>query len=143
MANDSLLKSSISSASSLVALQFFSRLFTFALNQALVRLVSPSTYGTASIQFELLLSTILFLSREGVRNSLLRAGKDKIKESPGVKNLSFLPIVLGIPLAALSAWLYGIYSGEEVHSQPHFTLSIWVYALAAIIELLAEPMHNT
>lgn len=143
MADDSLLKSSISSASSLVALQFFSRLFTFALNQALVRLVSPSAYGTAAIQFELLLSTILFISREGVRNSLLRASKDKIKGDAGVTNLSFLPFFLGVPLAALTTFLYGAYAGLEVHSQPRFTLSIWVYALAAIVELLAEPMHNT
>ena len=69
-----LLSATLSSASSLVFLQFFSRIFTFALNQALVRLASPQTFGTAAIQFELLLSTILFLSREGVRNALLRGG---------------------------------------------------------------------
>ena len=140
--NDSLLKSSISSASSLVALQLFSRLFTFALNQALVRLVSPSAYGTAAIQFELMLSTILFLSREGIRNSLLRASKDKMTGNANVTNLSFLPITLGIPLAVSMTWLYGTYAGEEVHSQPHFGLSIWIYSLAALVELLSEPMHN-
>ncbi|KAF8626666.1 hypothetical protein AX15_004757 [Amanita polypyramis BW_CC] len=143
VSNDGLLKSSISSASSLVALQLLSRLFTFSLNQALIRLVSPGTYGTAAIQFELMLSTILFLSREGVRNSLLRASKDKMTGNASVSNLSFLPIVLGIPLAVSMTWLYGIYAGEEVRSQPHFGLSIWVYSLAALVELLAEPMHNT
>ncbi|KAK2460383.1 hypothetical protein APHAL10511_007548 [Amanita phalloides] len=142
MANDSLVRSSISSASFLVILQLFSRIFTFALNQALVRLVSPSAYGTAAIQFELILNTILFLSREGVRNALLRAGKDKTAGNPSVTNLSFLPIVLGIPLALLMAGFYEAYAAEEVHSQPHFNLSIWIYALAALVELLAEPMHN-
>ena len=133
----------ISSASSLVALQLFSRLFTFALNQALLRLVSPSAYGTAAIQFELLLSTILFLSREGVRNALLRASKDKMKQSYGISNLSFLPFVAGIPLAASITLLYGSFAGKDVKSQPHFMLSIWIYALAAVVELLAEPIHNT
>ncbi|KAF8628585.1 hypothetical protein AX17_005981 [Amanita inopinata Kibby_2008] len=141
--NDNLLRTSISSASSLVALQLVSRLFTFVLNQALVRLVSPSAYGTAAIQFELMLSTILFLSREGIRNALLRATKDRMKTNSSVTNLSFLPIALGIPLAIGTTWLYGAYAGEEVHVQPHFILSIWLYALAALVELLTEPMHNT
>ena len=69
----SLLSATLASGSSLVLLQVFSRVVTFVLNQALVRLVSPQVFGTTSIQFELLLSTILFLSREGVRNALLRA----------------------------------------------------------------------
>lgn len=62
----------LSGASSLVALQASTRLLTFVLNQALVRLASPQVFGTAAIQFELLLSTILFLSREGCRQALLR-----------------------------------------------------------------------
>ena len=61
----SLLSATLASGSSLVLLQVFSRVVTFVLNQALVRLVSPQVFGTTSIQFELLLSTILFLSREG------------------------------------------------------------------------------
>ncbi|KAM6501853.1 Rft-1 domain containing protein [Amanita muscaria] len=138
----SLVRSSISSASSLIALQLVSRLFTFGLNQVLLRLVSPSAYGTVAIQFELVLNTILFLSREGVRNALLRASKDKMKENSSVANLSFLPILVGVPLASLVTLLYGSLAGKDVRSQPHFVLSIWVYALAAIVELLAEPMHN-
>ncbi|PFH48862.1 hypothetical protein AMATHDRAFT_64553 [Amanita thiersii Skay4041] len=134
-----LLKSSIS----LVGLQLFSRLFTFGLNQTLFRLVSPSAYGTAAIQFEFMLSTILFLSREGVRNTLLRAHEDKMKAKSGVTNLSFLPIALGIPLAILMTSLYGTHARREVQQQPHFTISIWIYALAAFVELLSEPMHNT
>ncbi|KAM6504019.1 Rft-1 domain containing protein [Amanita muscaria] len=124
----SLVRSSISSASSLVALQLVSRLFTFGLNQVLLRL--------------LLLNTILFLSREGVRNALLRASKDKMKQNSSVANLFFLPILVGVPLASLVTLLYGSLGGKDVRSQPHFALSIWVYALAAIVELLAEPMHN-
>ncbi|KAM5542078.1 hypothetical protein V8D89_004388 [Ganoderma adspersum] len=58
--NPSLLSATLASGSSLVLLQVFSRVITFVLNQALVRLVSPQVFGTTSIQFELLLSTILF-----------------------------------------------------------------------------------
>jgi oligosaccharide translocation protein RFT1 len=63
----------LSGLSALVLLQAASRIVTFVLNQALVRLASPAIFGTAAIQFELLLSSILFLCREGVRLALLRA----------------------------------------------------------------------
>jgi hypothetical protein len=74
--NPGLLAASLTSISSLLFLQLFSRVFTFILNQALVRLATPQTFGTATVQFELLLSTTLFLSREGVRIALLRQRKN-------------------------------------------------------------------
>lgn len=66
----------LAGASSLVLLQVLTRIVTFLLNQILVRLSTPQVFGTAAIQFELLLSTILFLSREGVRLALLRSSTD-------------------------------------------------------------------
>lgn len=164
----SLLSKSLASASSLVLLQLFSRLFTFALNQALVRLVSPQVFGTAAIQFELLLSTILFLSREGVRNALLRANSSSpTEEKPGqnpisskkkktatnaptpdtnanstlVANISLLPVLLGIPTTIITTLLYIRSSSTQTSSQPHFHLSVGLYALAAFLELLSEPSY--
>ena len=132
-------------------LQLFSRVFTFALNQLLVRLVSPQVFGTAAIQFELLLSTILFLSREGVRNALLRAspvktsaGKDsKVKgtSQPLVDNIALIPILLGVPVTIFSALVYLKASSETTSSQSHFRLSVFIYALAAFCELLSEPLY--
>ena len=137
-------KSSLANASSLVLLQLFSRAFTFALNQALVRLATPQTFGTAAIQFELLLSTILFLSREGVRNALLRSSvKDKKKDSNAalVENISLIPVFLGIPISGLTALVYVQFASPSTSSQPKFHLSVAVYAVAAILELLSEPLY--
>lgn len=137
-------QSSIANASSLVLLQLFSRAFTFGLNQALVRLATPQTFGTAAIQFELLLSTILFLSREGVRNALLRSSaKDKKKHSNValVENISLIPILLGVPVSGLTALVYVQFASPSTTSQPHFHLSVAVYAIAAILELLSEPLY--
>ncbi|KAI0000293.1 Rft protein-domain-containing protein [Russula vinacea] len=105
------------SISSLVFLQVSSRAFTFVLNQALVRLATPQTFGTATVQFELLLSTTLFLSREGVRTALLRQPKTTSSSSSS-PNLC-----------------------PAVRTQSHFHLSVSVYALAAAIELAAEPLY--
>ncbi|KAF8513397.1 Rft-1-domain-containing protein [Gautieria morchelliformis] len=141
-----LLATSVSSASSLVLLQLFSRLFTFTLNQALVRLASPQTFGTAAIQFELLLSTILFLCREGVRNALLRAHpltKSRRADSSTdlVANISYLPVILGIPIAIIAAVLYVTASSSSTTSQPYFRVSVALYALAAFLELASEPLY--
>lgn len=128
----------MSAASSLIGLQLFSRLFTFILNQVLFRMASPSAYGTAAIQFELLLSTILFLSREGVRNALLRVKKAGLSTA----NVSFVPMMLGIPLAIVSSFGYVRYASEETRIQPHFVAAVAIYSLAAFVELCCEPMHN-
>ncbi|KAI0373126.1 Rft-1-domain-containing protein [Pilatotrama ljubarskyi] len=143
----SLLSATLASASSLVLLQLFSRLITFVLNQALVRLVSPQVFGTTSIQFELLLSTILFLSREGVRNALLRApsgaheSRDQSVTRRLVTNVSLLPVLLGIPIALFSAFVYLGTSSSTTSSQPHFRTGVVLYVLAAFFELLSEPMY--
>ncbi len=131
------------SASSLMGLQILSRMFTSLLNQALFRLAPPSVFGAAAIQFELVLSTILFLSREGVRNALLRV-ETREDEDSNIRrlNLSFLPIVLGIPLSLLTSLLYICLAGQEIKRQPHFQAAIILYTLAAMTELLSEPMYN-
>ncbi|KAH9979915.1 Rft protein-domain-containing protein [Lactifluus volemus] len=111
-----LLATSLTSISSLVALQLSSR--------ALVRLATPQTFGTATVQFELLLSTTLFLSREGVRTALLRQRKGVTPDL--VRNISLLPTYVGFP---------------AVRTQPYFHHSVSIYALAAAIELAAEPLY--
>jgi oligosaccharide translocation protein RFT1 len=136
-----LLTASLSSASSLVLLQFFSRICTFVLNQLLVRLASPETFGTASIQFELLLSTILFLSREGVRNALLRSTPGKESSQQLISNTALLPVMFGVPAAFIFSIVYIITSSAQTRGQPHFVVSVVLYAAAASIELLSEPLY--
>ncbi|KAF7353695.1 hypothetical protein MVEN_01054400 [Mycena venus] len=118
-----------------------SRGVTFLLNRALLGLASPGAFGTAAIQFEFLSSTILFLSREGVRNALLRVKPTK-DGAWNAGNLSFLPIALGVPLALATSFGYAHFAAQETKSQPGFYDGIGVYALAAVIELWCEPMHN-
>lgn len=131
----------------MIGLQLVSRLVTFVLNQGLVRLASPQAYGTAAVQFELLISTILFLSREGIRNSLLRVWPQQIQPSSAVlaakcANLAALPFILGLPTTVVTVALYIFAAGETTANQPHFHLALLTYATAAVTELLSEPMHN-
>ncbi|KAG1754150.1 Rft protein-domain-containing protein [Suillus lakei] len=148
-----LFKRSFTSLFSLMGLQLGSRLLTFVLNQALLRLASPQAYGTVAIQFELILSTILFLSREGVRNALLRAWprnttihtQGSISNDdhvPALTNLSALPIILGLPVSLATAVVYATLASRNVRHQPYFHVALSAYVFAALSELFSEPMHN-
>ncbi|GFR48693.1 hypothetical protein Agub_g10649, partial [Astrephomene gubernaculifera] len=58
----------------LLASQIGTRLVTFIINLLIARHLSPEAYGLASIQFHLLTTTALFISREGFRRGCLRFG---------------------------------------------------------------------
>lgn len=122
---------------SLLSLQLVSRLLTFILNQALFRIVSPESYGVASIQFDLILSSILFLSREGVRGALLRTRQ---QQNQGF--IAFVPLLIGIPLSLALSTLYSSSATQETTNQPYFRAALGLYVLAALVELLNEPKHN-
>eukprot|EP01132_Coremiostelium_polycephalum_P006716 gene6716-8325_t len=66
------IKSGISGAIYLILLQIVSRIFTFILNTWLVTAVDTNILGVYSIQYQLLSSTILFLSRESIRRTCIR-----------------------------------------------------------------------
>ncbi|KAF8998761.1 hypothetical protein BDZ89DRAFT_1051495, partial [Hymenopellis radicata] len=100
-------KASFGSALPLIALQLGSRAPANA---------TPSAFGTATIQFELLLNTILFLSREGVRTALLRVNAPETQHD----NVAFIPFLLGCPIALTTSYLYVAYAGEETSVQPYF-----------------------
>lgn len=142
--------SSLSSAPALILLQVSSRLVTFILNQTLVRLTSPAIFGAANIQLELLLSTILFLSREGVRGALLRTESDpkqsKSSQPSGKErakhNISLLPVPIGALISLAATYLYTSTASRSLKSQPSFFLSVSLYALGALIELCSEPLYT-
>lgn len=145
-----------SSASTLILLQISSRILTFVLNQLLVRLVSPSVFGLANIQLELLISTILFVSRDAFRTILIRnepgssassskavATSSRVRRgvSNSIHNISLLPIPIGFTLTAIACTVYVRYiSPPAMRSLPSFHVSIALYALGALSELVYEPL---
>ncbi|RHZ63697.1 hypothetical protein Glove_328g30 [Diversispora epigaea] len=162
-----ILSSSVSGASSLVLLQLISRLSTFILHQIVLRFTNPATFGIASVQLELLLLTIVFLSREGFRCALLRSGSGNTVISDDIKNesssskekvvlansrkgsmqkiinLSYIPIPIGIIITFLVCAFQIFYATEETLAAPYFKTSVILYGLAAFGELLIEPLYIT
>eukprot|EP00898_Chlorokybus_atmophyticus_P004190 jgi/Chlat1/4772/Chrsp308S04743 len=92
----------------LVVSQLCSRFFTFLLNLLVARHLSQEDYGVASIQFHLLTTSLLFLSREGFRRSCLRVNlnmKSPPEEFARVANVAYLSIPFGGVMAASTCFM--------------------------------------
>ena len=152
------------SAALLVLNQIGTRALTFAVNQVLLRYLSPKTYGVAT-QLELFSVSILYFSRESLRVALQRQHGDDDSEkaehvdgrgpekdfrrsalSHGstrriqeVVNISHIAFGLGVPLTTFFAWLYLRSANSVVLATAHLHSSLYIYALATLSELLIEP----
>lgn len=128
------LSTTLTTGRSLILLQLTTRLLTFTLNQSLVRLAPPEVFGTAAIQFDLICSTILFLSREGIRNAVLRS------QAPS-NGLADLPLSLGITVTTAVLYLYGYTTPLTTRDQPGFLPAITLYVISSWLELAIEPLY--
>ncbi|THY46490.1 oligosaccharide translocation protein RFT1 [Aureobasidium pullulans] len=118
-------------ASFLILLQIGSRALTFALNQILLRFLSPELLGV-NVQLELYCISVLYFARESLRVALQR----RADGTQAVINMSYLAILAGLPLSYALAELY---LQTEVPKVPFLVQSLRVYGVAAMVELLAEP----
>lgn len=117
--------------------QGLQRIFTFILNTAMLRYVSADVFGYAASDMELLLSTILFISREAVRLVALRATGSVLAHSrqrQQLVNLAWLPVFVGCLMSTIAGTAVGLYS--PVHERA----STQIYCIAAAIESLSEPL---
>jgi len=112
------------------------KLTSFVLNQLLIHRTNPEVVGMASIELELLLSTLLFLSREGIRLALLRQTVETSAQIQQFVNLSWTPCFVVMLLGLiLHYFLSG--SGGKIPTAV-FTL----YCVGATLEAVGEPWVN-
>lgn len=164
---DSIASKSARGATFLILLQVGSRAITFAANQLLLRFITPDVLGIAT-QLEVYSISVLFFARESLRVAIQRQRdssadsendeKDTSKEAPksavksdgkpkgaeniqAIVNLAYVSIALGILFAITLGLAYArsASSSASFLSTPYFKGSLKLYAIAAIIELLAEP----
>lgn len=131
----SVLSASAKGATFLILLQVGSRFLTFAVNQVLLRYLSPELLGI-SAQLELFNISVVYFSRESLRVALQR-------QATGIQtviNLSYLAILIGTPLAHILAW---VWLRAQVPDVAYFRQSLWIYAYATIIELFTEPAFTS
>jgi oligosaccharide translocation protein RFT1 len=163
----SLLSRSAEGATFLIVLQIGSRALTFAVNQLLLQYLSPELLGI-STQLEVYSISALFLARESLRVAIQRqtdtieedsngavddGSKPQSKETDQFKkslepiktqeiiNLSYISISLGVLFATLLGWAYwrSLRSAPPILETPYFKVALELYAVATLLELLAEP----
>lgn len=132
--SNSILSASAKGATFLILLQVGSRALTFAVNQVLLRFLSPELLGV-SAQLELFSISALYFARESLRVALQR----QTQGTQAVINLSYLAVFCGTPLAYLLAL---IWLRSDTPDVPYFTESLIAYCLATFIELLSEPAFS-
>ncbi|KAJ2610519.1 Oligosaccharide translocation protein rft1 [Coemansia sp. RSA 1365] len=142
----------------LIGLQIFVKLATFALNTVVIYISGRRAFGVASVRFQLLLSTILFLSREGMRDALMRvstslSNANSAAERPSkptrqeqrIINAALVPIAAGMAMATGMYFFYVAQSSQHGESalsvdEPHYRMSLAINIAAAWIELCVEPL---
>lgn len=156
--------SAVRGASLLIALQIASRAATFLANQLLLRFLTAQLLGVAT-QLEVYYLSVLFFARESLRVAIQRqGGKEAAKEasqdtgdgsskrdqesasSQSAVNLAYVSILLGVLVALLLGRLYRASVGRPAAAAaaadanpPMLVPSLYLYAVAAAIELLSEP----
>jgi oligosaccharide translocation protein RFT1 len=109
------------------------RLVSFVCTQLTIRALDPATLGKANIQLELLLTTVLFITREGFRLSLTQQADDPKNSSVAWLTIPVVTIVSGSTL--VWHWI----SSSSTHDAD-YRLAGTLYCLACWIEGCAEPV---
>jgi oligosaccharide translocation protein RFT1 len=150
--------SAIRGASLLIILQLVSRLVTFVANQLLLRFLTAPLLGIAT-QLEVYYLSVLFFARESLRVAIQRHGADTKASTTSTKgdgksndgaepaggsdqaavNLGYLSIALGSVVTVGLAWMYLASAGTAVLDTPYLRLALYLYGIAAMVELLSEP----
>nr|UWK21990.1 oligosaccharidyl-lipid flippase [Trichoderma margaretense] len=143
----------IKGASLLIILQVASRLITFIANQLLLRFLTAPLLGL-STQLEVYYLSILFFARESLRVAIQRQGisgaanaKNEAgdaaaaarREGQAVVNLGYLAVGLGSIVSVTLGWMYLASASATTLQTPWLVESLWLYGIAAMVELLSEP----
>jgi oligosaccharide translocation protein RFT1 len=112
------------------------RVISFGATQATFRVLDPATLGKAHVQLELLLSSVLFVSREGFRLALT---KNISSQNWNVAWLT-IPVVTLVSGSALM-WHLFVLGGNNNKNDTDFdyTMAGILYCVASWIEGCAEP----
>jgi oligosaccharide translocation protein RFT1 len=117
------------------------RVASFACTQAAFRIADPSVLGRAMVQLDLLLTTVLFVSREGFRLALTRnlsrgPGTTPADEEAAYWNVAWCTVP---SVTAAAAIALGWHVRRNIHADRDYYVAGILYCLACCIEGWAEP----
>ncbi|KAK7341114.1 hypothetical protein VNO80_24038 [Phaseolus coccineus] len=127
----------------LLATQFLSRGIPFIFNTWIVRHLTQEDYALYAVQFHLLVTCILFLSREGFRRACLRMDLKCDGTSMGDVVKLMKVVWMSFPLGlffTIVVCLFVFWWQQISYCSPHGQ-AILINGFACILELLAEPVY--
>ena len=115
-------------------------LLNIIFNSLIIRSINLNVFVISNIRLELVYFTILFLTRESLRDNIPKS--NKIYSISHYINLIWLTLSSGLVfifILSLLSFFLPIHQNEPV--LPYYTTSFFLYVLSALIELLSEPLY--
>ncbi|KAI3896203.1 hypothetical protein MKW92_049967 [Papaver armeniacum] len=128
----------------LMATQVLARGIPFIFNSWIVRHLDEADYAIYAVQFHLLVTCILFLSREGFRRACLRAdircdGASAEENAAKLLKVAWITFPIGI-LVTISACIL-VFWWQALSIYNPYGQAILILGFACVLELLAEPLY--
>lgn len=128
----------------LMATQFLSRGIPFIFNSWIVRHLTEEDYALYAVQFQLFVTCVLFLSREGFRRACMRADIKCDDTTLGenaekLLKVAWMALPLGI-VVTIAACIFVFWWQALCFSNP-YAQAILINGFACILELFAEPLY--
>ena len=108
--------------------QLSSRVLSFMANQFLVKLLTPAHFGIWSVRLGLVLETIVYWAREGVRKAASRSKENRHR-------YALLPLLIGVVAAPI---VLAIAARSQPEGVDGFFVACVLTALCAMLELCGE-----
>lgn len=134
----------------LIFLQIASRIITFVLNILVVREIDTAVFGVFSVQYQLIMATILFLTREGFRRACQRSSinasgsssaRNASQEVAKVMNLAWLSVPLGTIITLGVLFFFSRLASPEELELSNYKEGLSLFALGSFLEILSEPVY--
>ncbi|KAK9063263.1 hypothetical protein SSX86_017133 [Deinandra increscens subsp. villosa] len=128
----------------LLATQFLSRGIPFIFNSWIVRHLTEEDYALYAVQFQLFVTCVLFLSREGFRRACMRADircNGALAGDNAVKLLKLAWITLPWGVFITTIGCVFVFRIQGLSFSSSYGQAIIINAFACILELLAEPLY--
>ncbi|KAL2650675.1 hypothetical protein R1flu_018803 [Riccia fluitans] len=127
----------------LLVSRVLSRLITFLLRLLVARRLNPDEYALSAIQFHLLTTTVLFISREGFRRGCLRStggdGPSRSDVNAKIASVAWLTVPLGTTLC-ISACSFVLW-WQRQHTSRDYVWSVWLHGVGVLFEIWSEPVY--
>nr|DAD25275.1 TPA_asm: hypothetical protein HUJ06_026739 [Nelumbo nucifera] len=128
----------------LMATQFLSRGIPFIFNSWIVRHLTEKDYALYAVQFHLLITSILFLSREGFRRACMRTdircgGAQMQENAAKILKVAWMTFPIGVFVTFAACVL--VFWWQALEFSDPYGQAILIHGFACILELLAEPLY--